>query len=269
MQTRQQENNMPLSSTNKDRNHKYARTIESNKVEIFDPFHWLSLGVKDFMAAPLISIVYGLLFSSIPVAIMYLYSETDNHLINISMTVTFTLIAPIFAAALYDVSWELEKGHKPSFSHSFKSMMRNPVGAWGFAVLLLLIMTAWVRIATLIYALYPDSLNPTFEELLAFLSLGTILGAIMLVIVLVLSAFTPQILMERKVDIMTAIFTSTKAVNNNFTVMLVWGAILISLVFICFLTSAVGFIVIMPVLSFASWHAYIAVIKTKIKRNYE
>jgi uncharacterized membrane protein len=260
---------MPLSSTNKDHKHEFARTIESNKVEIFAPFHWLSLGVKDFIKAPLISLVYGVIFSLIPVAIMYLYREADSHIINISMTITFTLIAPIFAAALYDVSWELEKGHKPSFSHGIKSMFRNPVGAWGFAVLLLLIMTAWLRVATLVYALYPESLNPTFEELLAFLSLGTILGALILAAVLVVSAFTPQVLMERKVDIMTAIFTSTKAVMNNFSAMLVWGVILISLVFLGFLTSALGFIIIMPVLSFASWHAYIAVIKTKKKRSYE
>jgi len=260
---------MPSSSTNKDHNQQYARTIESNKVEIFAPLHWLLLGVKDFIAAPLISLVYGVLFSLIPVLIMYLYSETENHLINISMAITFTLIAPIFAAALYDISWELEKGHKPSFSHSIKSMFRNPVGAWAFAVILLLIMTAWLRVATFVYILYPDSLNPTFEELLAFLSLGSLLGGLILVIVLVLSAFTPQILMERKVDIMTAIFTSTKAVANNFHVMLVWGLMLIIAVFLGFLTSAVGFIVIMPVLSFASWHAYIAVIKTKKKRVYE
>ncbi|PKH04489.1 hypothetical protein CXF72_01015 [Psychromonas sp. MB-3u-54] len=260
---------MPLSPTNKEHNHEYARTIESNKVEIFAPFHWLSLGAKDFIAAPLISLVYGVIFSLIPVVIMYLYRETDNHLINISMTITFTLIAPVFAAALYDISWELEKGHKPSFSHSVKSMFRNPVGAWAFAVIILLIMTAWLRIAVLVYALYPASLNPTFEELLAFLSLGTVLGAVILVAVLVLSAFTPQILLERKVDIMTAIFTSTRAVINNFYAMLVWGLILIIFVFLGFLTSAVGFIVIMPILAFSSWHAYIAVIKTKKKRIYE
>lgn len=260
---------MPSSPTNKDHNHEYARTIESNKVEIFAPFHWLSLGAKDFIAAPLISLIYGVIFSLIPVVIMYLYRETDNHLIYISMTITFTLIAPIFAAALYDVSWELGKGNKPSFSHSVKSMFRNPVGAWAFAVIILLIMTAWLRVATLVYALYPDSLNPTFEELLAFLSLGTVLGALILAAVLVLSAFTPQILMERKVDIMTAIFTSTRAVMNNFYAMLVWGLVLIIFVFLGFLTSAVGFVVIMPVLAFASWHAYIAVIKTKKKRIYE
>jgi uncharacterized membrane protein len=34
-------------------------------------------------------------------------------------------------------------------------------------------------------------------------------------------------------------------------------------------TGAVGFIVIMPLLSYASWHAYIAVIKTKKARKYE
>ena len=35
------------------------------------------------------------------------------------------------------------------------------------------------------------------------------------------------------------------------------------------LTLGFGFILTMPILALASWHAYIAVIKTKRKRGYE
>jgi uncharacterized membrane protein len=36
-----------------------------------------------------------------------------------------------------------------------------------------------------------------------------------------------------------------------------------------FVTGGTGFIVLMPLLSYASWHGYIAIIKTKKSRGYE
>ncbi|WP_448548037.1 DUF2189 domain-containing protein [Thalassotalea fusca] len=247
----------------------FARTIESNKVDFSLPFHWLALAVNDFMRAPLISLIYGVIFSLIPAAMLYLVNATENHLVILPSTVAFALIGPAFAAGLYDVAWELEKGHKPTFRHSLKSMFRNPVGEWGFAILLMVIMIAWMRIAALIHALYPSTAEPTLEELMAFLTMGTMIGAMILGVVFMLTAFTPQIMMERRVDIMTAISTSIKAVNTNIGPMVLWGIIVLAGVAIGFATFAVGFILIMPILSFASWHAYIAVIKTKRERKFE
>ncbi|WP_022939785.1 DUF2189 domain-containing protein [Psychromonas hadalis] len=252
-------------------NHKkqYARTIECNKLDVFSPFHWLALAVDDFFATPFISIGYGLIFSIIPFSALYLFSTEANPMFLIPMIVGLTLIGPIFSSALYDVAWELEKGHSPTFNHSFKSLLRNQVGLWGFAVILLLLLTLWILLAGLVFALYPSASEPTLIELSAFLGLGSILGAILLVVVLVISAFTPQIIMERHVDIMTAVFSSAHAVKNNLLVMCVWGVIILGSVTVGFLTSAIGFIIIMPLLSFASWHAYIATIKTKKTRSFE
>ena len=91
----------------------------------------------------------------------------------------------------------------------------------------------------------------------------------MLVTVFAISAFTPQIMMERRVDIMTAVISSMNAVKTNVGAMIVWAALIIFMVFLGFVTGTAGFIVIMPLLSYASWHAYIAVIKTKKPRGYE
>jgi uncharacterized membrane protein len=246
----------------------YARTIECNKLEVTAPFRWLSLAVADFFASPMISLGYGIIFSIIPFAAMQLFAIEANPMFIIPMIVGLTLIGPIFSSALYDVAWELEKGHKPSFGHSFKSLLRNKVGLWGFAVILLLILTLWVRLASLVFVLYPTDANPTLMELAVFLGIGFIIGGGLSMLVLVISAFTPQIIMERRVDIMTAVFTSANAVKNNLFVMCIWGAIIIVAVAIGFATSAVGFIIIMPLLSFASWHAYIATIKTKKQRAF-
>lgn len=247
----------------------FAACIECNKVSTFAAFHWLSLAFKDMMKAPVLSLIYGLVFTLIPLAIIYSAVFTGSHLVVLPATVAFALIGPVFAVGLYDVAWELEKGHTPTLSHSLKSMFRNPVGEWGFAVLLMVVMIVWMRLAALVHALYPSYANPTFEELSAFLTVGSIIGGVLLVTVFAISAFTPQIMMERRVDIMTAVVSSMHAVRVNFAAMAVWAICIFVLVALGFVTGATGFIVIMPLLSYASWHGYIAVIKTKKAREYE
>ncbi|MDP4486455.1 DUF2189 domain-containing protein [Pseudoalteromonas piscicida] len=252
-----------------DKDNEFARCFECNKVPTMAPFHWLALAFKDIANAPLLSLVYGLIFTLIPAFIMWLVYQSGTHLVILPAAVAFALIGPAFAAGLYDVAWELEKGHKPTLSHSLKSMFRNPAGEWGFAVLLMVIMIVWMRLAALIHALYPNVPNPTFEQLSAFLALGSIVGGILLVCVFAISAFTPQIMMERRVDIMTAVISSMHAVKENVGAMVVWCGILVLLVMLGFATGTAGFIVIMPLLAYASWHGYIAVIKTKVPRHYE
>lgn len=247
----------------------FARCLESNTVATLAPFHWMALAIKDFKDAPLISLIFGLVFTLIPAAILYWTLTAETHLVILPATVAFALVGPVFAVGLYDIAWELEKGHKPSIRHSLHSLVRNPVGEWGFAVILTLMMIAWLRLATLIHAIYPSIGTPSLAEMAGFLAVGTTVGAILMACVFAVSAFTPQICLERKVDIMTAIFTSVNAVRRNIPAMIVWAGIIVTCVLLGFLTGAIGFIVIMPILSFASWHAYIAVIKTKSKRHYE
>lgn len=247
----------------------FSRSIDVNVVSFSAPFHWLSLAIKDLMKSPLISISYGLVFSIIPVAICFLVLSTNNHLYILPAIVAFSLIGPVFATGLYDVAWELEKGHTPTFKHSFMSMFRNPAGEWGFALVLVIIMIAWLRLASLIHVLYPSNMSPNIEELISFLAIGISVGAIMSAVVFSLSAFTPQIMVERRVDIMTALTTSVKAVNANAIPMLIWSMIIVTMITMSVLTLGLGFIITMPILALASWHAYIAVIKTKRQRHYE
>ncbi|WP_105189085.1 DUF2189 domain-containing protein [Pseudoalteromonas sp. T1lg48] len=247
----------------------FARCFECNRISALAPLHWLALAFKDMARAPILSLLYGLVFTLIPATILFFVYSSQTHLVILPATVAFALVGPAFAAGLYDVAWELEKGHTPTLLHSLKSMFRNPAGEWGFAVLLMVIMIVWMRLAALVHALYPNTVNPSFEELSAFLTLGSIIGGVLLVTVFAISAFTPQIMMERRVDLMTAVVTSMHAVRNNIGAMVVWCICILCLILLGFLTGAAGFIVIMPLLSYASWHGYIATIKTKRPRRYE
>ncbi|WP_017445643.1 DUF2189 domain-containing protein [Gayadomonas joobiniege] len=245
-----------------------GRVIPCNKLEFSDPIKWLRLGFVDLTRAPLVTLFYGIIFTLVPMLIMYLVSLTDNHLVIAPAIVCFMLIGPFLAAGLYDVSWEFEKGHKPSLWHSIRAMHRNNVHEWGFALLLTVIMIFWLRIASLIHALYPPYVEVELADLAPFLMVGVGVGALMSGFVFLISAFTQPILVERKVDLMTAVLSSVNAVWSNKLVMMFWALIILGFVVIGFLTQFIAFLIIMPLLAFATWHGYIATISTKRKRNY-
>jgi uncharacterized membrane protein len=245
-----------------------ARVIPSAKLDKFACFKWLALGVEDFKKAKFVSTFYGVIFTLIPIGIFLLVQASDFYLVIFPAMICFMLIGPYLAAGLYDVAWQFEKKRKPSLRHSLKAMSRNAVNEWGFGLVLMLLMIFWLRVASIIHALYPSYLDPTFFNIWPFLTLGTIVGAGFVTLVFFISAFTQPILLERKVDLATAVLTSMNAVWRNKVPMFIWACVIGFSVFLGFVTFFVAFIVIMPVLGYATWHGYIETIETKRERKF-
>ena len=96
----------------------------------------------------------------------------------------------------------------------------------------------------------------TTGRIAVFLSIGSFVGAIFSAIIFCASAFSLPMIMDRKVDMITAIVTSVNAVLKNKKVMLLWaGLILLSLI-IGFATAFIGLLFLMPLIGHATWHAY-------------
>ncbi|GGD53138.1 DUF2189 domain-containing protein [Lacimicrobium alkaliphilum] len=246
-----------------------GRVIPCKKLEPGDPLKWLVLGWRDLARAPMLTAIYGVIFAAIPWLITYLVTLTGWHLVILPSIVCFMLIGPFLAAGLYDVSWELAKQHKPNLWHSIKAVKRNAVNEWGFGILLTILMIFWLRVASLIHALYPPYLDDNLQNLLPFLALGTVIGAGFTLLVFFISAFTQPVLMERRVDLATAVLTSMHAVWSNKIPMLIWAAIIATSVGIGFVTGFAGFIILMPLIGYATWHGYIDTIEVKRARLYE
>lgn len=246
----------------------FARVLSCKKLDTFDSIRWISLAINDFKRAPVISLSYGLIFTLIPWFIYYLIDSTGWYMIIFPAMVCFMLLGPYLAAGLYDVSWQFEKNNTPSFRHSLKAMSRNAVNEWGFALLLMVLMIFWLRIASLIHALYPSYEAYTLESLWPFLLVGTIVGAFLTVIVFFITAFTQPILLERRVDLATAVLSSMNAVWLNKKAMFFWASIILFSVFLGFITFFASFLVIMPILGYATWHGYIDTIEVKRDRGY-
>ncbi|MDF2177666.1 DUF2189 domain-containing protein [Aliiglaciecola sp. CAU 1673] len=246
-----------------------ARVIPCKELDVGDPIKWLLLAWRDVTRAPLLTFFYGVVFATIPWFITYLVALTGWHLIILPSIICFMLIGPFLAAGLYDVSWELEKGHKPTLWHSIKAIKRNAVNEWAFGLMLMILMIFWLRVASIIHALYPPYLETNLENLMPFLALGTVVGAGFTLVVFFISAFTQPTLMERKVDLATAVLTSMNAIWENKVPMMIWGFIIASAVGIGFLTGFLGFIILMPLIGYATWHGYIDTIETKRERHYQ
>jgi uncharacterized membrane protein len=93
-------------------------------------------------------------------------------------------------------------------------------------------------------------------DLALFLGIGTAIGAIFSTVVFTASAFSLPMIMDRKTDAITAVITSVNAVLRNKLTMLVWATIIVSFVAVGFLTFFIGFIVLLPLIGHATWHAY-------------
>jgi uncharacterized membrane protein len=83
-----------------------------------------------------------------------------------------------------------------------------------------------------------------------------LIGGTLALIVFALTVVSVPLLLDRKTDFITAMRTSLRTVDANLLVMTFWGAIVVTLTALGFLTLFFGLIVLMPLIGHASWHAY-------------
>jgi uncharacterized membrane protein len=93
----------------------------------------------------------------------------------------------------------------------------------------------------------------------AMMLVGVIVGAVFAAFSFAISVFSVPMMLEERVDALTAMGTSMALVWNNRPVMLTWGAIVLALFLISLATGLLGLIVVFPLLGHGTWHAYRAI----------
>jgi uncharacterized membrane protein len=102
----------------------------------------------------------------------------------------------------------------------------------------------------------PSDAFPTWTALIQYLGIGTIVGAFFTAIVFAATAFSLPMLLDRRTDAVTAVVTSINATLRNRSALLVWGLLIAAAVVLGFVTLFLGFVVLLPLLGHATWHAY-------------
>jgi len=129
-------------------------------------------------------------------------------------------------------------------------------------VFLAWLFSAWVIYRWLMGAVPLESFESFATPLLTTVNgwtlivLGNALGLLFAILVFAMTVVSFPLMLDRHVDMATAVKTSIAAVEANPGVMLVWGLTITALLVLGSLPVLVGLIIVMPVLGHASWHLY-------------
>jgi uncharacterized membrane protein len=240
--------------------------FEIRTVDMDRPWAWLAAGWRDFLAAPAVGLVYGLVSSSSGIGLTALIWAFDIFYLSLPLAAGFALLAPILAVGLYETSRQLAEGGKPTLASALIAWRGRPQ-LLVMAGLLMLFMLAWVRVALLLFALFfsedPPRPDPYFlldvffsARTIPFLLVGTVIGFVLAAAAFMVSVISIPMLLDRDVSAFTAAIASINAVRQSPKAMFLW-AWLIALFTIAGLAPFyLGLIVTLPIIGHASWHAY-------------
>ena len=231
------------------------------------PWHWLALGWNDFTASLAVSLPYGAALTLAGWVMGLLMFEAEIAWAILPAGAGFFLVAPLLAAGLYETSRRRAMGLSTTLAQSLEGFRRNgaQIGLMGIA--LLLIHLFWVRVATLLFALFFDSsFAPSLSALpaamlqspmlLPFLIIGTGFGFVLASAAFAISAISIPMLVDQPVSALEAITTSIRAVVENPRPMLLWAGLIVVFTGFALVPFFLGLAVAMPLIGHATWHAY-------------
>jgi uncharacterized membrane protein len=234
------------------------------QVDTARPFQWLRLGWDDMRDNLPASLAYGLFFAVLGYLILA-YAANMPYLFTAAVS-GFFLVGPLAAAGLYELSRQRGAGRHAGLVGSLKGLAQHKDALLYYGLFLAIVLVSWERLSAILFALFyagnvPD-LGNFFRDVflsgnyLHFLVAYIVIGGALAGLVFALSAVSLPMLMDRDVDIITAMMTSARAVGKNIGVMFLWGGLIVALIGIGFATFMIGMVVTLPLVGHASWHAY-------------
>jgi uncharacterized membrane protein len=108
----------------------------------------------------------------------------------------------------------------------------------------------------MVHVFFPTDGAIQVRELVAFLTIGSAVGAVFAAFTFSASVFSLPFIANRDVDVITAVVSSINAVLRNRWTLALWGALVALLTLVGFATALIGFVVIIPWVGYATWHGY-------------
>ena len=227
-----------------------------------------SEGLSDFFHAPMIGLFFGAIYALGGLAIVTVVFAMEMGYLAYPLAAGSVLIGPFVAAGLYEVSRELEAGRTPTFSTVLKTVFaqRSREMSW-MAFVTIFAFTIWMYQVRLLLALFLGfanfaSLNEfahvlfTTTDGLAFLAVGHVVGAALALGLFSITVISFPLLMDREVDVVTAMITSVQTVMTSPGPMIAYGIAVVALLVLGALPFFLGLLVVLPVLGHATWHLY-------------
>lgn len=234
------------------------------------PWSWLAAGWRDMTRRPAVSLGYGVAFVLACYGIAALLAYLDLVVLLLPVAAGLVFVGPLMAVGLYEMSRRIEKGEPIRVWAIALVRTQAPAQITFMGLILAFFILAWVRLATLLFALFFGASTPPLPELLgevlftfyglSFLGLGTAIGAGLAFAAFAISAVSIPRLLVQNTDVASAIMTSINAVRANFWPMLLWAWLIGLMTAFGVATLGLGLVVTFPLIGHATWHAYRATV---------
>lgn len=236
------------------------------------PWEWLANGWKDMWATPAISLVYGFVFFAVSVCLTSGLMVLDLLPLVLPLAAGFMLMGPLLAMGLYETSRRRARNETLTLLQALFVNPAAPAQLGFIGVVLMIVLLVWIRIATLLFAIFYGTASfPPFQEFvpmllftfqgLSLLAVGSVIGGILAFTIFAFSAISVPMLLDRDIDAITALIASVDTVRQNFMPMLLWAWLIAVLIGFGIATLFVGLIITFPLIGHATWHAYKSAIK--------
>ena len=240
------------------------------RISTSDLYYALARGYDDLAAFPSYAVFLCVIYPLLGILLIGLTLGNSLALLPLAfpMAAGFTLVGPLAAIGLYELSRRREAGLDSSPSHVFDVLHSPSLGAIiALSVLLMAIYLIWLVVA---YALYivifgyspPASIMQFVHDVLTtprgwtLIVVGTGIGFLFAALVLSISAISFPLLLDCDVGAAVAMHTSLRVMAANPLPMALWGLIVAALLVIGSIPFFVGLAVVMPLLGHATWHLY-------------
>ena len=225
----------------------------------------LAAGWRDFRSLP----QYGLFFGGVYVIAglvmgwAAIFASEPTWLI--PAMAGFPLVAPFVAVGLYEASRRREAGEPISWGAVLGALKgHDDDQILSMGVIVFVAFSFWMIVAHAIFAVFVGESGMGRDPMaalltppgLTMLAVGSAVGGVMAFAFYAMTVISLPMLVERKVDFLTAIIASFKVVRGNLAVMLGWAAIIAALLFAAMIPAFIGLMVALPVLGHATWHLY-------------
>lgn len=232
-------------------------------IDLWSPLRWLKRGARDYAANPLPGVLHGSLMALF--GIIVLVALRDRFWLLAGAFSGFLIIAPVLASGLYAVSWYLERGQKVCCQEVMALWASGDRRLITFGLLLALAGTGWVLTSAALITLWaPVPIERPLDFVrhvvlvpdIGLFEVWLLLGAWLAAPVFASSVMALPMMVDTHTPLWRAVGESWRAVGAQPVVMGLWAVVITVLVGLGMALAMVGLIVVVPLLAYASWHAY-------------
>ena len=245
-------------------------TLRLRAPKMDDPWNWLAAGWRDLWRNPVISLGYGASFVAAGLLATWGLWQAGLESLVPAVAAGFTLMGPVFAIGLYEMSRRYEAGESVTLREIITVPLPSPPQMAFLAYTLMFLFLVWIRLATLNYAIFTYGDYRPISEFVSFalssqqgllmLVVGTAIGGVIALFAFAISAISVPILLRHNVDVLTAMNLSLNVVRHHPGPMLLWAWLIAVLTAIGLASMFLGLALIFPLIGHATWHAYRSIV---------